>query len=161
MEYVSDLGVLERLKIAAKTDMDAKLASLLGLSRQSITKARATKSVPTAWIPLAAKLFNVSTDWLYFGRSSMQPGDAVNTLQHHVITAESGNCLRCVKLEAKIESLENERIEVSKENRQCAAKIEQLLRENGDLRERCAKLEERRSRCVSTRPAGTPCIESA
>lgn len=67
MEDATYLDVFERLKIAASATSDQELAVKLGLSKQSIADARSRKTVPPAWIPKAAQLFGVSTDWLFFG----------------------------------------------------------------------------------------------
>lgn len=48
-------------------------------------------------------------------------------------------CTRCSKLEAKLDTLEEERRELAAENRK-------LWKENGELREKCARLEERQER---------------
>ena len=45
-------------------------------------------------------------------------------------------CARCAKLEAKLEKVENQRDELAAENRK-------LWKENGGLKERCARLEPR------------------
>lgn len=76
MEDASGITILERLKKAANVANDNELARLLGLSRQSIAKARATKNVPAAWIPKASATFGVSTDWLFFGNGSMKAGSS-------------------------------------------------------------------------------------
>lgn len=67
MEDATYLEVFERLKIATGSTSDQELAVKLGLSKQSIADARSRKTVPPAWIPKAAQLFGVSTDWLFFG----------------------------------------------------------------------------------------------
>lgn len=77
MDYANGIEVLGRLRHASGASTDNELAKKMGLSRQSIAKARATKSVPATWIPKAAVTFGVSTDWLFFGQSSQpssQPG---------------------------------------------------------------------------------------
>ena len=137
MEDASELEVLARLHQAAGTSNDSELAKRLGLSRQSVTKARATKSIPFKWIPKSVLLFDVTSDWLLFGRGQMRPGEADTPRVPAPIPAN--NCLRCTKLEAKLERVEAQRDELFAENRQ-------LLRENGDLRAQVARLEERKNR---------------
>lgn len=150
MEDASGLDVLERLHKAAETATDNELAKRLGLSRQSIAKARATKSVPPAWIPRVATLFDVTTDWLFFGRGPMRIGAAIEQRQDEPTdtpateTAHQATCPRCAKLEAKLEISEEERRELSAENRRLYQEKSILERENGDLREKVARLEERK-----------------
>jgi len=73
MELASVEQTLERLKAAAGASTDSELSQKLGLSKQSIAAARAKGDVPVAWIPKAAMLFGVSTDWLFFGHGEMNP----------------------------------------------------------------------------------------
>ena len=54
--------------------------------------------------------------------------------------------LRFAKLENKLEKLELQRDEIADENRQLHRDKEALLRENGELREKVARLEERKRR---------------
>lgn len=150
MEDVSELDVLERLHKAAETATDNELAKRLGLSRQSIAKARATKSVPPTWIPRAATLFDVTTDWLFFGRGPMRIGAAIEQKQEAPTaipvteTALQAICPRCAKLEAKLEISEEERRELSAENRLLYQENSKLEKEKGELREKIARLEERK-----------------
>lgn len=71
MKESTYLDVFERLKKAANVTSDQELAVRLCLSKQSISDAKSRKTVPAAWIPKAAKLFHVSTDWLFFGCGPM------------------------------------------------------------------------------------------
>ncbi len=67
----------------------------------------------------------------------MRPGEKIPEPEHHQQpVASSGECARCVKLEAKLEKMEEQRDELAAENRN-------LWKENGELREKCARLEER------------------
>lgn len=50
--------------------------------------------------------------------------------------------LHCERLEIRLEALETERRELAAENRQLHRDKEILLRENGELREKVARLEE-------------------
>lgn len=80
MEDATYLEVFDRLKEAAGVTSDQDLAIRLGLSKQSIADARSRKTVPPAWIPKAAKIFHVSTDWLFFGNpGAVLPAKAAST----------------------------------------------------------------------------------
>jgi len=59
--------ILGRLKLASNTKSDTDLARALGLKQSSISTAKTRGMIPSAWIVNAARLFNVSTDWLIFG----------------------------------------------------------------------------------------------
>lgn len=52
-------------------------------------------------------------------------------------------CPRCAKLEARLERVEEERREMAAEGRKIAEENRRLWKENADLRERCARFEER------------------
>lgn len=64
------MDILARLHKAAKSHSDRELAEKIGVSKQSIADAKARKTVPSSWIPRAAQLFDVSTDWLFFGKKA-------------------------------------------------------------------------------------------
>lgn len=66
------LEILNRIALAANASTDVELARRLGLSQQSVAKARATQNVPTSWLVKASTLFEVSLDWLYYGRPPMR-----------------------------------------------------------------------------------------
>jgi len=71
--------ILARLRQAAQCPSDAALAAFLGITHQALSRARNGGKVPSAWIPQIAEKTGVSTDWLFFGHGSMQPGQAAST----------------------------------------------------------------------------------
>lgn len=75
MEVTTDVTILDRLLVASKVKNDSELSRILGLSSQAVSKARTNHKIPTAWIPKIALQFNVSTDWLFFGRGPMHPDE--------------------------------------------------------------------------------------
>lgn len=82
---------------------------------------------------------NICLDWLVAGRGSkLIPGieSPVN---------QTG-CLRCAQLEEQINSLIREQALQSQEMREVNAENRSLWRENGELRETVARLEERKRR---------------
>lgn len=76
MKDATELQPLDRLKIAAGVTSDQELAQKLGISKQAIADAKSRNTVPTSWIPKASQLFDVTTDWLFFGRAPMRPTEA-------------------------------------------------------------------------------------
>ena len=54
-------------------------------------------------------------------------------------------CARCAKREGKLEKVEEQRDSLMEENRK-------LWKENGELREKCARLEERMDKPLISRP---------
>lgn len=141
MEDVHGLEVLQRLRLAAAAATDMELAHKLGLSRQSIAKAKATKSVPAAWIPKASVLFGVSADWLFFGQNAQAPApqtklEASSAMPQPMPHMPENVCAACAALKRELELERQERRELTAENRH-------LWKENSELREKCARLEER------------------
>lgn len=145
MEHATWNTVLARLKIAANSDTDQDLAKKLGLSKQSIADAKSKKNVPASWIPKAAQLFNVSTDWLFFERGPMRPADSLDQPQanliHPAAPPSQADCPRCAKLEAKLEKVEQQRDVLVEENRKLWEKNSELITMNGKLNTQVAKLE--------------------
>lgn len=77
-------------------------------------------------------------DWIVFGRGPMCPGD--DSGGEAAAAAGKGpsssQCPHCAALEAELRAERDERRELSLENRR-------LWKENAELRERCARFEER------------------
>ena len=92
-----------------------------------------------ATIDLFTKTFGINTDWLIFGRGPMHSSDTPISHQETITQPEATifePCVRCAKLESKLEKVEEQRDSLMEENRN-------LWKENGQLREKCARLEER------------------
>ena len=66
-------AVLQRMMQVSNSSNESVLASRLGLSAQSVYNARKKQQIPPAWVLEIAKTFNVTTDWLFFGRGPMRP----------------------------------------------------------------------------------------
>ncbi|WP_367174903.1 helix-turn-helix domain-containing protein [uncultured Desulfovibrio sp.] len=142
MKDASRLGVLERLRKVSGASTDKELAGILGVSRQAISQAK-IKGVPSAWIPKAAKLFNVASDWILFGDPSDKDASSYPPADRSEI-----DTTRLQTAILRIEAWEDERRELSAENRQ-------LWKENASLRERVARLEEQ-VKALRIAPAAPP-----
>lgn len=75
-------------------------------------------------------IFDVSSEWLLFGRGSMHGGPGPG----------GEGCRRCQTLEKELREERGERREVCAENRSLNAENRRLLEENGRLREEIALL---------------------
>ena len=64
-------SILERLKQGTGARTDSEFARLLGISQQSVSNARNNERVPDSWVRCTAEQFNLSADWLFFGRGTM------------------------------------------------------------------------------------------
>ena len=133
---------LNRIMQALNVNSDSELARKLGIKPPSVASARKRLQIPTGWIENVSVLANVSTDWLFFGRGPIHPGEeqSTGTPQPEQVQpsemASTTPCARCEKLEAKLEKVEGQRDDLADENRR-------LLKENGLLREENATLRER------------------
>lgn len=148
MKLGTEVDVLERIKQASGARSDQELARKLGLSKQSIAKARTTKSVPSSWIPKAAVLFDTATDWLFFGSGPMRPRQDEPARVDSALGAspdagpQFSPCPRCAELEAQLEAERGECREQRRELRELHMENRFLLKENGKLREELATLRE-------------------
>lgn len=133
-----------RIMQALSVTKDADLAKKLGITQPSIASAKKRLQIPTGWVERTSILANVSTDWLFFGRGPMRPGDPVEqpmptakpAFPSTPESAPQAACPRCAKLEAELDIERQERRDLAAENRQ-------LWEKNAELRERLARYEER------------------
>ena len=160
MEGAREESVLDRLMIASGSKTFVELADILKLSKQAVAKSKAT-GVPPSWIPRAATLFNVTTDWLFFGREPMRPSSTSSQLSQEETPQEervrhpksegstpAEPCPRCAVLEADLRTEREERREATatvlklyQEKEGLLREKEALLRENADLKVQLARLE--------------------
>ena len=75
-ETLSPKAILGRLKQGTGSKTDKELAEKLGVAQQSVYNVNAKNKVPDGWVRKLALLFNLSTDWLYFGEGRMHRGEA-------------------------------------------------------------------------------------
>ena len=142
---------MNRLFEAAGIDSDSALARVLGIQPPSVAGARKRGLIPGGWIEKIALDYNVTADWLLFGRGPMHPGEpTVNqpimpqpTVAPPPESAPSADCPHCARLEAKLEKLENKLEGVEAQRDDLVLENRQLWKENGEYRERLARYEER------------------
>ncbi len=139
---------MSRLMQAAGAKNDSELARALGITPQSVGPARSRLQIPAAWVERISEISGNSSDWIFFGRGTMCAGNTPNLQQN---TPEKGDttqtaCPRCSTLEEELRIERREQKELAAENRQLHRDKEALLRENGELREKVARLEERKRR---------------
>lgn len=139
---------LNRIMRALDVNNDSELARKLGIKPPSVASARKRLQIPTGWIENVSVLANVSTDWLFFGRGPMHPGEEqpiIALQREHTQPSEttSTQCARCEKLEGKLERVEAKLERVEGQRDELADENRRLLKENGLLREENATLRER------------------
>lgn len=100
MEDATYTGQLERLMQATGAESDAELSRLLGITYQSIYKARKSQQVPPAWIPKVAARFGVSADWLFFGIGPMRREEKAALIPAEEATAAPEDLIMIPMVEA-------------------------------------------------------------
>jgi len=63
---------LQRIFEACGCSKDSDLARALKIKPQSITAARKRKQIPSGWIEYISSIYQISADWLFFGKGSMR-----------------------------------------------------------------------------------------
>ena len=142
---------MNRLFGAAGVDSDSALARVLGIQPPSVAGARKRGLIPGGWIEKIALDYNVTADWLLFGRGPMRPGEPTEqptpaTRSAAPLTPEPAPldaCSHCARLEAKLEKLESKLEGVEAQRDDLVLENRQLWKENGEYRERLARYEER------------------
>lgn len=138
--------IAERLQILRGDKSRRSFADFLGIPPSTLKNyEQGDTSPPLETLELVCEKMFISRRWLLLGEGLMRPSDAASdtpqtTEQPAVPTKAAGPCPRCERMEAKLEKVELQRDELAQENRQ-------LWKENGELRERCATLEERQKQC--------------
>ena len=116
----------ERIKMARGTISQTVFSDQLGVTQNTLSRYERGQRIPDAgFIIELCKKFNISPDWILFGE-----GDCKKSNDSHAARLADS------RHEARLERLEEERLELSQENRR-------LWKENAELREKCARLEER------------------
>ena len=138
----------DRIKILRGSLTQRQFAENIGIPATTLGNYEKNKSeLNFATIDLFTKTFGINTDWLIFGRGPMHSSDTPISHQETITQPEATifePCVRCAKLESKLEKVEEQRDSLMEENRK-------LWKENGELREKCARLEERMDKPLVSR----------
>ena len=130
----------DRIKILRGSLTQRQFAEKIDIPAITLGNYEKNKSeLNFATIGLFTKTFGINPDWLIFGRGPMHSSDTPISHQETITQPEATifePCVRCAKLESKLEKVEEQRDSLMEENRN-------LWKENGELREKCARLEER------------------
>ena len=79
MKDTTPQEILVRLMAATGVASEAALSAPLGVSSQAVYDARKRGKIPDSWIRIIAEQFNVSADWLFFGRGEKSADGTANT----------------------------------------------------------------------------------
>lgn len=81
MEIIPFSLFYERLTKATPIDTQVGLATALGVHRSAITQAKNRNAVPHKWILALARRYQLSPDWLEFGKGAPTPVAPVQRVQ--------------------------------------------------------------------------------
>ena len=132
----------ERIKLARGGISQEAFARILSISKGALGFYERNENLPNVDVILKiCSKTGVGLEWLLMGRGPMRPGCATEGAQgsqaeESRAPESAASCERCARMENRLDRLEDERRELSVENRR-------LWKENAELRERCARFEER------------------
>lgn len=136
-----------RLKKVRGEQSAKAFAALLGCSPQTIYRYEWGERVPDeSFLQSVAQKTGYPLNWLRGTETALNDGK--RNRKRNAPSTET-MCSQCVELrsrikkaEAKLDALEEERREVSAENRRLHNALEEAIRKNGELRAQVARLEE-------------------
>lgn len=132
----------ERLKLIRGALSQDDFSKQLGVSKAAVGAYERDAQIPgSTFIISVCGHFHISHRWLLTGEGPMKdeehaPDVPSQKPPHEPRTTPCTECARCQRLEAKLDKLEHQRDELVAVN-------QQLLIQCGDLKARCAALEER------------------
>jgi hypothetical protein len=66
-------AILDRMKLVVGAKSDTAFAKAMGLNQSSVSGAKERQSIPPAWAIQLAEKFDISIDWIWFGKGRMKP----------------------------------------------------------------------------------------
>ena len=134
----------DRLKLIRNSMPQAEFAALVGIHKSSWGRFERGDSEPSSSdLKSICSILNISAEWLLLGTGPMTPNLPSENDQEKIPLQSTA---QYKKIEEELENERRERRELVNENRQLHRDKEALLRENGELREKVARLEERKRR---------------
>ena len=134
MEDAKFDSVLMRIASVTKSIKPKDLAKILEITPAAVSKALTQRRIPKTWYNTLVTKYNLSHSWLMFGDDIDEPLEtgptalAVRAFEEAPIT-----CIRCAKLEEKLDRVEFQRDELIDE-------VRKLWKENSDLKDMVGKL---------------------
>ena len=147
--------IAERFLLLRGKAKQGDFAKELGINPNTLRSYENGRSIPNQeLLQQICVQFSVSPAWLLLGNGPMRTAKASSeeTKEQPSIPSSISevtphtDCLRCTKLETKLEKVEIQRDDAIEENRQLHRDKAELLREMGELRATVARLEERKNR---------------
>lgn len=117
----------QRIRMLRGAASQAEFSIPLGISQNTLSRYEKDLRTPDAtFIDKLCKLHGISADWLMTGQEPVQTSVASQLETHVPFPSAEIPCERCLKLEKRLEVLEDERRELSAENRQLLKEISEL-----------------------------------
>lgn len=114
---------------------ESELAKILEINPSSVSAAKKRRQLPPGWVETIAEKFCINANWLFFGTGNKE-NDALSLEDNQKESLFAKKCPQCAELKAELDQERKERRELAAENRK-------LWKENGELKEKCARLEPR------------------
>ena len=136
--------IFARMHTTIGSAADNALAKALGLSAQAVSEARRKQKIPPAWAITLARKYQVSLDWLLFGRDPAGTGNAGSAGEgapaSAFTAAACGQCRELLHLNREL----LKQLGVANERAHQAGEREMLLlKENAAIRAESNKLKTR------------------
>lgn len=117
----------QRIRMLRGSTSQAEFSIPLGISQNTLSRYEKDLRTPDAvFIDKLCKLHKISADWLMTGQEPMQTNAGSQPEPHASFPSAESPCERCLKLEKRLEILEDERRELSAENRQLLKEISEF-----------------------------------
>lgn len=143
-----NLNTSERLKIVRGDLTQAEFSTMLGVHKNTLGRYERGESNPDSEVcAKICSVFGVSPAWLLLGIGAMKGENTPENTNNEpkgskeVFLSSHSTEVVTAKLEQELELEKKERRELAMENRKLYREKEELLRENGALREKVARLE--------------------
>lgn len=140
----------DRIRFIRGMTSQVQFAASLEIAQTKLSRYERNTTVPDLeFLVRLSQKYSVSLEWLITGNASRESpqtlGEAAEGLNADGHADEASSMLSVPALQQELAMERMERRELTAENRKLHQEKEALLRENGELREKVARLEERKN----------------
>ena len=140
--------IFERMLKTIGSVADNALAKALGLSSQAVSEARRKRKIPPAWAITLAEKYQVSLDWLLFGRDPARTGESAGE-GAPAAAFTSATCGQCRELLQQNRELLQQLGVANERAYQAGEREKMLLKENAAFQAEAKDLKTRLSLSVA------------